>query len=119
MTDDCDETRAPRESRWERYDLLDPLCQLYDVADCDSWRVPGRRSTGPCDLWWKGDYDRAAAFRCMYRNAADCDGDIDPGPRADIDARIVPTRPLWVTGTVPGAMVWDLTGADGDCEGAA
>lgn len=60
---DADLGGAPVPARWCRMDPLDPISQLYDNADCDSWHVPGQRSTGPCDPAWKGDYDRTAGVR--------------------------------------------------------
>lgn len=59
---DNDTTRPPVPSRWRRLDRIDPSSQLYDDADCDSWLVPGQRSTGPCDPAWGGDYDRLAVY---------------------------------------------------------
>lgn len=75
MTPDPDTTRPPVPSWWRRMDPLDPIGQLYDDADCDSWNVPGRLSTGPCDPAGKGDYDRAGCVLRSYgADTCNCDG---------------------------------------------
>lgn len=59
------------------------------------------------------DPDRLLEPRDYSRD--DCDDLTDALPYPDIDARCFPTAPLFVAGNVPGAMLWSLAGADGDC----
>lgn len=85
MYGDVDVVRPPVPSKWRRINLLDPISQLYDDADCDSWHVPGQRSTGPCDPAWKGDYDRDAVWSrgAWWRGRGaylDCESWVCPKP---------------------------------------
>lgn len=83
---DLDATQPPTPSRWRRMDPLDPIVQLYDDADCDSWHVPGRRTTGPCDPPWKGDCDREGCLLRSYgAGGGDCEASpVDTAPRCGL-----------------------------------